>query len=133
MVVEFPNAPASTNAAPYNTTAGYFDSLSLLMNWLRDSSLRGASTSRSRPSTSSTRLPLNDWAQLDRLRQAVATKVNYIREVVKLADADVDFSAYDSAFIVPTRNSRRVALSPAFVDGTRSLCARRRRRRSRMV
>ncbi len=119
LFVEFPNALASANAAPYNTTAGYFDFLSPSMTWLRNSSY-GRFDLQITPVEKFYRLPLNDSAYGIARDMPLASQAAYIREVVKLADADVDFSAYDFIFIVPTRNSR-VALSPAFVDGTRSL------------
>lgn len=65
------------------------------------------------------RLPLNDSAYGIARTMPLETQAAYIREVGKLADADVDFSQYDLTFIVPVRNSR-VALSPALVDGSRS-------------
>ena len=89
------------------------------MTWLRNSSY-GRFDLQITPVEKFYRLPLNDTAYGIARDMPLATQAAYIREVVKLADADVDFSAYDFIFIVPTRNSR-VALSPAFVDGTRSL------------
>ncbi len=44
--------------------------------------------------------------------------VEYIKEAVSLADADVDFSQYDLVYIVPPKNASAITFSPAYIDDT---------------
>lgn len=45
-----------------------------------------------------------------------AQHVAYIREAVGLAEADVDFSQYDTVLIVPARNASAITFSPTYID-----------------
>jgi M6 family metalloprotease-like protein len=118
LFVDFPNHTAESNAAPYNTTQGYTDFFAPASTFFRNASY-GRMDLQITPVNKFYRLPNNDTTYNIARDMPLTVQGNYIKEVVKLADADVDFSAYDLVYIVPVRNSR-VALSPAFVDSSRT-------------
>ncbi|MGI5347172.1 M6 family metalloprotease domain-containing protein [Streptomyces sp. CA-250714] len=39
----------------------------------------------------------------------------YIKDAVTAADPDVDFSAYDTLYVVPTENAKAISFSPAYI------------------
>jgi M6 family metalloprotease-like protein len=115
LFVDFPNARAEDNAAPYDDTAAYHDFLAPGADWLRRSAYGRLSLQIT---------PVRKWFRMSRpdadygivRTMPLATQMRYIREAVALADADVDFSAYDLVYVVPSRNAGNIALSPAYVD-----------------
>jgi M6 family metalloprotease-like protein len=118
LFVDFPNARAEDNAAPYDDTRAYYDFLAPGARWLEDSAYR-----RLRLRVT----PVAKWYRMSRpdidygivRTMPLQTQTQYLREAVELADADVDFSNYDLVYVVPARNATGIALSPAYVDGAR--------------
>jgi M6 family metalloprotease-like protein len=123
--VDFPNARAEDNAAPYAGTAAYHDFLAPGVEWFRRSSY-GRLDLRITPVPKWFRMPLPDADYgLSRSEFTVENQLEYVRDVVAVADPEVDFSGYDLLYIVPPRNAQNVAFSPEFNDYTRAIVADR--------
>jgi M6 family metalloprotease-like protein len=117
LFVDFPNARAEDNAAPYDTTAAYHDFLAPAADWFRRSS-SGRLDLRISAVPKWFRMPLADSEYGIARDMPLRTQTQYIRQAVELADADVDFSDYDLVYVVPSRNAVNIPLSPAYVNGT---------------
>ncbi|WP_143043714.1 M6 family metalloprotease domain-containing protein [Nonomuraea jiangxiensis] len=115
LFVDFPNARAEDNAAPYDTTAAYQDFLAPAADWFRTSS-SGKLDLRIDAAPKWYRMPLADSEYGIARTMPLRTQTRYIRQAVELADADVDFSDYDLVYVVPSRNAVNIALSPAYVN-----------------
>ncbi|MBF8188045.1 M6 family metalloprotease domain-containing protein [Nonomuraea sp. K274] len=116
LFVDFPNARAENNAAPYDTTAAYHDFLAPSADWFRRSS-SGRLDLRISAVPKWFRMPLADSEYGIARDMPLRTQTRYIRQAVELADADVDFSDYDLVYVVPSRNAANIPLSPAYVNG----------------
>jgi M6 family metalloprotease-like protein len=115
LFVDFPNARAADNAAPYDEVGAYYDFLAPAADWYRRSSYGLLSLQITPvPTWFHMSLPDSDYGIVRTM--PLATQTRYVRDVVELADSDVDFSAFDLVYIVPSRNARGIALSPAYVD-----------------
>jgi M6 family metalloprotease-like protein len=115
LFVDFPNARAQDNAAPYADTSAYSDFLAPGADWLRQSSY-GLLSLQITPVRKWFRMSLPDGDYGIVRTMPLATQTRYLREAVELADAEVDFSAFDLVYVVPSRNARNIGLSPAYVD-----------------
>jgi M6 family metalloprotease-like protein len=115
LFVDFPNARAEDNPAPYAETAAYSDFLAPAVDWYRRSSY-GQLSLQITPVQKWLHMSLPDTDYGIVRTMPLATQTRYVREAVELADAGVDFSAYDLVYVVPSRNARNIALSPAYVD-----------------
>ena len=115
LFVDFPNARAEDNSAPYDQTAAYHDFLAPAVDWFRRSSY-GLLSLQITPVQKWFHMSLPDSDYGIVRTMPLATQTRYVREAVELADAEVDFSAYDLVYVVPSRNARNIALSPAYVD-----------------
>ncbi|SDI61178.1 hypothetical protein [Nonomuraea jiangxiensis] len=123
LFVDFPNATAETNTAPYDGVDAYHDFLTPAVDWFERSSY-GRFELRITPVRKWFHLPKPDIEYgMARNTFTVENQLAYVREVVELADAEVDFSGYQLLYIVPSRNARNVAFSPEFNDYTRAIVA----------
>lgn len=123
LFVDFPNAPAEGNAAPYDDIPAYHDFLSPAVDWFERSSY-GRFDLQITPVPQWFHLPLADSDYgLTRSTFTVENQLEYVRDVVELADSQVDFSGYQLLYIVPSRNARNIAFSPEFNDYTRTIVA----------
>jgi M6 family metalloprotease-like protein len=125
LFVDFPNAQAQDNAAPYADTAAYHDFLAPGADWFRQSSY-GRMDLRITPVQRWFRLPQPDSEYgLSRDTFTIENQLAYVRDVVEVADPEVDFRGYDLLYIVPSRNAANVAFSPEFNDYSRAIVADR--------
>jgi M6 family metalloprotease-like protein len=123
LFVDFPNAQAQDNAAPYADTGAYHDFLAPGADWFRQSS-NGRLDLRITPVPRWFRLPRPDSEYgLSRDTFSVENQLAYVRDVVEVADPEVNFRGYDLLYIVPPRNAANVAFSPEFNDYTRAIVA----------
>jgi M6 family metalloprotease-like protein len=121
--VDFPNARAQDNAAPYTETGPYHDFLAPGVDWFRTSSY-GRFNIEITPVPKWFRMPLADADyRLSRSNWTVENQLAYVRDVVDLTDPEVDYSGYDLLYIVPSRNARNISFSPEFNDYTRAIVA----------
>jgi M6 family metalloprotease-like protein len=121
--VDFPNARAEDNAAPYTDTSAYHDFLAPSVEWFRRSSYgRFDLQITTVPKWFRMARPDADYG-LSRSTFTVENQLAYVREVVELADPEADFSGYQLLYVVPSRNARNVAFSPEFNDYTRTIVA----------
>lgn len=121
--VDFPNARAEDNPAPYDDTAPYRDFLEPGVEWFERSSY-GRFNLQITPVPTWLRMPLPDSDYgMGRSTFTVENQLEYVRDVVELADAEVDFSDYRLLYIVPSRNASEIAFSPEFNDYTRAIVA----------
>ena len=121
--VDFPNAHAKDNAAPYADTGAYHDFLAPAVDWFRRSS-NGRFDLEITPVHRWFRMsrPDADY-KLDRDNFTVENQLAYVREAVELADPEVNFRRYDLLYVVPSRNAENIAFSPEFNDYTRTIVA----------
>jgi M6 family metalloprotease-like protein len=125
LFVDFPNATADTNAAPYDNAEAYHDFLAPSVDWFERSSY-GQFKLQIKTVPKWFRLPKPDVDYgIARNTFTVENQLAYVNEVVKLADPEVDFRGYDLLYIVPSRNARNIAFSPEFNDYTRAIVADR--------
>jgi M6 family metalloprotease-like protein len=121
--VDFPNAQAQDNAAPYADTGAYHDFLAPAVDWFRRSSYGRFDLDITQvPKWFRMSRPDADY-KLARSNFTVENQLAYVREVVELADPAVDFGGYDLLYIVPSRNAANIAFSPEFNDYTRTIVA----------
>jgi M6 family metalloprotease-like protein len=121
--VDFPNAQAQDNAAPYDGTGAYHDFLAPGVDWFRTSSYGRFDIDITEiPQWFRMPLPDADY-RLSRSDWSVENQLAYVKDVVELADPEVDFAGYDLLYIVPSRNARNVSFSPEFNDYTRAIVA----------
>lgn len=114
LFVDFPNARAQDNAAPFDGVDAYHDFLAPAADWLRRSS-SGRLDLRITPVRKWLHMPLPDADYGIVRTMPLRTQARYVRDAVALADG-VDFSDYDLVYVVPSRNAVNIALSPAYVD-----------------
>ncbi|MFU8854666.1 hypothetical protein ACNAW0_27385 [Micromonospora sp. SL1-18] len=123
LFVDFPNARAEDNPAPYADTSTYYDFLEPSVEWFRRSS-NGRLNLEITTVPQWFRMPLPDTEYgLSRNTFTVENQLEYVRDVVNVTDPDVDFSDYRLLYIVPSRNASHIAFSPEFNDYTRSIVA----------
>jgi M6 family metalloprotease-like protein len=121
--VDFPNARAEDNAVPYADTEAYYDFLAPGIDWFRRSSY-GRLDLQITAAPRWFRMPLPDTEYgLSRDTFTVENQLEYVRDVVEVADPEVDFSGYRLLYIVPSRNASHIAFSPEFNDYTRAIVA----------
>jgi M6 family metalloprotease-like protein len=121
--VDFPNARAEDNAAPYAETGAYHDFLAPAVDWFRRSSYGRFDLEITQvPTWFRMSRPDAEYG-LDRDNFTVENQLAYVREAVELADPEVDFRRYDLLYVVPSRNAENVAFSPEFNDYTRTIVA----------
>ena len=115
LFVDFPNAQASANPAPYDTPDAYHDFLEPSEEWFEEASY-GRFDLDITPVRRWYRMSQPDTAYgMDRVID-LETRRRYLGEAVRLADADVNFRRYDFVFVVPSRNASAVPASPEFND-----------------
>ena len=123
LFVDFPNATAETNEAPYDGVDAYQDFLAPSVDWYERSSY-GQFKLKITPVRKWFHLPKPDVDYgIARDTFTVENQLEYVREVVEQADAEVDFSGYQLLYIVPSKNARNIAFSPEFNDYTRGIVA----------
>ncbi|MEM2342213.1 MAG: M6 family metalloprotease domain-containing protein [Candidatus Bathyarchaeia archaeon] len=117
LFVDFPNAPATQAPNGYQDTQSYYERLAPAREWFLNSSYGLLNLEIT---------PINQWYHMSRNDYEYGftrgltweAHVEYIKEVIKLADNDVDFSNYDIIYIVPTKNADGITYSPAYIDST---------------
>ncbi|HHW19458.1 MAG TPA: M6 family metalloprotease domain-containing protein [Firmicutes bacterium] len=118
LFVDFPNAPVSEAPDGYRDTQPYYEWLApAAREWFRTSSY-GRLNLETTPVDRWYHMSRNDYEYGFRRGLTWEAHVEYIKEAVRLADNDVDFSLYDLVYIVPTRNASNITYSPAFIDDT---------------
>lgn len=113
LFVDFPNARAEDNAAPFDGVDAYHDFLAPAADWLRRSSY-GRLHLKITPVRRWLRMPLPDADYGIVRMMPLQTQARYVRDAVERAE--LDFSDYDLVYVVPSRNAVNIALSPAYVD-----------------
>lgn len=116
LFVDFPNATAAANPAPYNSPQAYYD----LLVPGGTAFFRTTSYNRFRLTVDAPRkfyrMHKNDNQYGMGYIVAPEVQSRYIQEAVNLAEADVDFRQYSLIYVVPTRNARAIPYSPEWND-----------------
>ncbi|MBB5789164.1 peptidase M6 [Jiangella mangrovi] len=116
LFVDFPDAVASANAAPYDDTGYYYDYLRPGAEWLERSSY-GRLDFEVTPTRQWVRMPQASTTYGFARTMTLSTQTEYVRDAVEAADHLVDYSQYDVVLVVPPRNASAISFSPGYVSG----------------
>ena len=124
LFVDFPNARAEDNADGYDQVDPYYDFLvPQAVEWFATSSY-GRFRLDVEPVRRWYRMSQDDtFYKMGRGELTPETQRRYVAEVVRLVDADVDFSDYDIVYIVPPRNAAAIPFSPEYNEYTGAVVA----------